>query len=146
MFEVISQITGFYWLLASLLILIFSLLIQDFGLAFFTGISLAFVAAADYFGINIYGQLAVFSSTLLAQLYFIPRITSSNNKAIAETVEEVIGSALKIISIDKAIMSEGKAESLSGKIWTVVHENGSNLELGNTYICKKSIGIKLIIS
>jgi len=146
MFEVISQISSFYWLLASLLILIFSLLIQDFGLAFFTGISLALVAVADYFGLNIYGQLAVFSSSLLAQLYFIPRITSSNNKAIAETVEEVIGSDLKIISINKEILSEGKAASLSGKVWSVSHENGDNLEMGKTYSCKHSIGIKLIIS
>jgi membrane protein implicated in regulation of membrane protease activity len=141
----IDIIEPWQWMIISLLLLAFSILILGDSFLPLVSVSIVLVAIIDYLNFGLSVQFILFSFSLIALMFLAPRLLNKKSQLIAEDIYQMIGQKLRLTFIDEINNSMGKGTASNGKIWNVRHKDNQILVKDKVYKCLEVEGISLIV-
>jgi membrane protein implicated in regulation of membrane protease activity len=143
--SIIDNVQPWQWLVIGVLIVSVSIFMLGDSFLPLVAISIFLVAVVDYLNLKLSIQFIVFSVSLISMIVVAPKFINKKDNLIAETVHDMIGHELRLISINSNKSSAGKAVAQNGKSWNVIHDENKNLTENNIYECIKVEGINLVV-
>jgi len=132
------------WIIVSILLLVFEIVIPSVFFFFCLSIGSASAALAAYFNFSLYSEFAVFISVSIASVYFIRPVLKkvlSKSETVNSNVDALIGE--NAVVIEKITPSKSGFVRVSGEIWRA--ESDIEFETGETVRIKNVSGTTLIV-